>query len=138
MDGERFDGWLRASSRVGSRRRMLAGLAAVVAGAAVGAAFDQDAGATAAARKKRGGNVCRGKRDGASCENGGQCLNGKCNHRPNCDSAGAVCSASCCSRICIGIVRAPTSFCAKGDLGARCRDAGDCLSGNCVGFVCKA
>jgi hypothetical protein len=141
MNGDQFETLLRSCSGVATRRRALAGLAALVAGGAIGVVESRNASATSAARGKRKGNACRKKRDGAACDNNGQCLNGKCNRRPACASAGTACGKGqfdCCSLRCVAILGQPDAFCAEGEANAKCRVDSDCQSGSCVGFRCQA
>jgi hypothetical protein len=145
MAEERFDHWLRTCAGPGSRRRLIAGLAAAVAAGAVGATAERGADAASTARKdkkKNGkGNACRNKPDGATCGKNGQCLDGKCRQAPTCDSAGSPCGDgqfNCCSGICVIRLGASIGACAPGDAGADCRAEGDCQSGRCVGFRCQA
>jgi hypothetical protein len=141
MNNEQFDGWLRSCAGRGSRRRVALGLAAFAAAGLVGIAPDRAAGAATGARKQRRGDPCRKKHDGAACDHNGQCLNGTCHRRPTCDSAGATCGEGqfdCCSGRCAIILGQSTGACALGPAAAKCRAAGDCQSGQCVGFRCQA
>jgi hypothetical protein len=83
---------------------------------------------------------CVNKSNDSSCNGAGKCLNGTCNPRPECGRVFADCSpqdpTSCCSDICATIP--PSSpFCYAGASGKECTDAGDCLSGKCVGYRCQ-
>ncbi len=144
MAEERFDHWLRTYAGAGSRRRLIAGLAAAAAGAA-GLAAEGGVDAAAKSRntrnKKSKGKSCRNKPDGAKCDKNGQCLSGKCKHAPTCDSADSPCGDglfNCCSGICVIALGQSVGACAKGKADAACRVDADCESGHCVGFRCRA
>lgn len=81
------------------------------------------------------GGQCVNKANGTTCGGTNQCLNGVCNPQPNCISfnVGGCDGAlqECCSGVCDGNV------CTKGIAGRPCKVSGDCVSGQCVGYLCQ-
>ena len=142
MDSERFDRFTRVLASTPSRRavsRAVAGLA--LTGALVAAPDD-----AAEARKRKKCKPCQTKKrgkcggqkpEGAACNGTGQCFDGACNPRPECLSAGAVCTAGtaadCCSGVCLG-----GTNCQNSGEGNPCLASSDCLTGlDCIAYVCR-
>ncbi len=84
------------------------------------------------------GGQCVPKAAGATCGGTNQCLNGVCNARPDCLSAGeggCAVHQNCCSGDCPGTP--PThDFCLQGITGTPCKVNADCTSEECVGYRC--
>ena len=86
------------------------------------------------------GGICISAADDVSCNGDGRCLDGQCNPRPACTSAGFGCDLqapeTCCSTVCV-----PTgpfnAACQISVAGQVCKSNDDCASGSCVGYRCR-
>jgi hypothetical protein len=149
MDDRAFDTLTRAlAGRAWTRRRATKALAALLLGGVVGAERWGEAEAKSKCRtcqtEKHG--RCRKARDNSQCNGSGRCLNGHCRQPPTCTGVGESCNNvptvptnSCCSDRCLltpgGQVF--TNSCYSGYAGRPCYSGVDCLSGICVGYVCR-
>jgi hypothetical protein len=162
MDGRQFDDLLR--SLAGTRRAALGSLLAAVGGLAVLPAADARKrkkkkgcrGCRVCTSCVKGkcvpvpdrtpcggqcqecmGGQCANKAAGTPCGGDNQCLDGVCNARPDCISAGVSgCEAipNCCSNDC---QPGAGGICAAGGAGKPCKVAADCTSASCVGYRCQ-
>jgi hypothetical protein len=86
------------------------------------------------------GGQCVNKANDSACDDGGKCLDGVCNPRPECtDGNVGGCEpnpTSCCSGTCD--VPPPGGVCQLGSAGAQCKANSGCISGSCIGFRCAA
>lgn len=151
MERSRFDRLTRSLAvvpsfsdlgAVRSRRGVMRMLGGVGLGGALVAGIQPNP-AQARCRKKCGEckrckkGRCRPRPNDTPCGQDGRCLDGRCKPAPLCSAVNATCSvddpASCCSGVC----RAADQTCRRGNSGADCLTAQDCISGTCVGFRCQ-
>lgn len=146
MDEKRFDNIVRILARGSSRRSILRGFVASLAGGLLGAAGSQGAGAIACRGTGRvcrvDGNCCSGRcvqesglsaRRVCACPGGGVPCRGTCLDRnallsdpDNCGACGHRCPGSACARaVC------QAGVCAQVPLTGQSCDAGPCLDGTC-------
>ena len=108
MDGARFDAWTKSVTGSASRRRVLAGLAALAGGLLGRGAAGQEVGVA----------TCRERLD--NCDRRDQCCEAAEDHRIGCARVSAACGGDYPGERC----------CGRGD--ARCTDYCAC----CAGFAC--
>jgi hypothetical protein len=79
--------------------------------------------------------ICITQPDNAPCGASGRCFGGTCIPRPTCLAFAEICTvdAECCSNDCGG----GTAGCNMGMDGRPCFTGNDCLSAQCVGYVCR-
>ncbi len=129
MDGQRFDEITKAVASGTSRRLLLRGLVAGVAGLLT--AGRGRAQVEAVQRCKGAGGTCGSDRD--CCQNNpARCANGKCCPKPRyCEATGTCCPPGqrCCNGEC-------TSGPCRKAQGETCAAGRECTSGFCVDGVC--